>query len=223
MLQGPKIDNDTWVQDVAVEEDDTGIDLTIAVGPEERPTSPSPRPSRTSTPASGPGPDVTVRVRLDQPPDPADRRPGSTTCPGSAGGAFEPAPLAHPVDGRPTPGQDGGPVRLMANGLVTVAVDPADGTFAVDGLSGFGRLVDGGDLGDSYNYSPPGADSLVDAPESVTVRWSSEARCGPRPSSPPPTAGPTTSTAPPRPRVGEHEVTVVTTTSRCGPTSRRCG
>jgi alpha-mannosidase len=30
-------------------------------------------------------------------------------------------------------------------------------------------LVDGGDLGDSYNYSPPGQDSFVDAPRSVEV------------------------------------------------------
>ena len=36
---------------------------------------------------------------------------------------------------------------VLANGLVTVVVDPADGTFAVDGLAGFGPLVDGGDLG----------------------------------------------------------------------------
>ena len=44
------------------------------------------------------------------------------------------------------------------------------GTFALDGVAGYGRLVDGGDLGDSYNYSPPRQDSFVDSPESVTVR-----------------------------------------------------
>ena len=31
-------------------------------------------------------------------------------------------------------------------------------------------MVDGGDLGDSYNYSPPGRDSFVDTPLSVSVR-----------------------------------------------------
>jgi len=36
-------------------------------------------------------------------------------------------------------------------------------------MAGFGRLVDGGDLGDSYNYSPPANDSIVDVPESVSV------------------------------------------------------
>ena len=57
----------------------------------------------------------------------------------------------------------------MTNGLVTVAVDRNDGTFAVDGVAGFGRLVDGGDHGDSYNYSPPAGDRIVDTPDHVSV------------------------------------------------------
>src|ERR1019366_4475802 len=44
------------------------------------------------------------------------------------------------------------------------------GTFSVDGKEGYGQLVDGGDLGDSYNYSPPRHDTLVDAPVAVSVR-----------------------------------------------------
>jgi alpha-mannosidase len=36
-------------------------------------------------------------------------------------------------------------------------------------IEGIGRIVDGGDLGDSYNYAPPAADRLVDAPASVRV------------------------------------------------------
>jgi mannosylglycerate hydrolase len=61
----------------------------------------------------------------------------------------------------------GGPT--VANGLVTVAIDPTDGTFAVDGHAGLGRLVDGGDCGDTYNWCPPARDALVDGPESVDV------------------------------------------------------
>ena len=57
----------------------------------------------------------------------------------------------------------------MANGLVTVEVDPDDGTFSIDGLGGFGRLVDDGDAGDTYNYSPPDGDRTVDRPDSVSV------------------------------------------------------
>ncbi|MGW3622269.1 glycoside hydrolase family 38 N-terminal domain-containing protein [Streptomyces sp. NPDC000880] len=63
--------------------------------------------------------------------------------------------------------------RTLTNGLVTVTVLD-DGTLRItsaDGtvLEGVGRIVDGGDRGDSYNYAPPCADTLVDAPRSVEV------------------------------------------------------
>ncbi|PZF79978.1 alpha-mannosidase, partial [Jiangella anatolica] len=47
----------------------------------------------------------------------------------------------------------------------TLTVRGADGTT----LTGVGRLVSGGDRGDSYNYGPPAGDVLVDKPSSVTV------------------------------------------------------
>ncbi|MGY6022017.1 glycoside hydrolase family 38 N-terminal domain-containing protein [Streptomyces spinosirectus] len=61
----------------------------------------------------------------------------------------------------------------LSNGLVEVAV-AADGTLEVTGvdgtvLTGVGRLVDGGDRGDSYNYAPPALDAPVSDPTSVTV------------------------------------------------------
>ncbi|MFF7978274.1 alpha-mannosidase [Streptomyces sp. NPDC007901] len=61
----------------------------------------------------------------------------------------------------------------LANGLVEVAV-AADGTLDVTGvdgtvLTGVGRLVDGGDRGDSYNYAPPAHDVLVSEPTRVAV------------------------------------------------------
>src|SRR5205807_10203951 len=37
--------------------------------------------------------------------------------------------------------------QSMTNGLVRVDVDPATGTFAIDGHGGLDRLVDGGDVG----------------------------------------------------------------------------
>ncbi|WP_446038263.1 glycoside hydrolase family 38 N-terminal domain-containing protein [Streptomyces sp. SID1121] len=63
--------------------------------------------------------------------------------------------------------------RTLANGLVEVAVT-ADGTLDVTGadgsvLRGVGRLVDGGDRGDSYNYGPPARDVLVSEPTEVAV------------------------------------------------------
>jgi alpha-mannosidase len=61
----------------------------------------------------------------------------------------------------------------LAGAGITVAVN-ADGTLriAADGevLDGVGRLVDGGDAGDSYNYAPPASDILVGAPDSVHVQ-----------------------------------------------------
>ncbi|GAA0532292.1 MULTISPECIES: glycoside hydrolase family 38 N-terminal domain-containing protein [Streptomyces] len=63
--------------------------------------------------------------------------------------------------------------RTLSNGLVEVEV-AADGTLDVTGpdgtvLYGVGRLVDGGDRGDSYNYAPPAADVLVSEPAHVAV------------------------------------------------------
>jgi alpha-mannosidase len=48
-------------------------------------------------------------------------------------------------------------------------VNTDDGTFAVEGVEGLGRLVDDGDAGDTYNYSPPEDDTVVDHPDFVEV------------------------------------------------------
>jgi alpha-mannosidase len=63
-----------------------------------------------------------------------------------------------------------GPGPRLDNGLVAVDVDPATGTFALAGHAGLGRLVDGGDCGDTYNWCPPGKDTVVAEPDSVDVR-----------------------------------------------------
>ena len=84
----------------------------------------------------------------------------------------------------------------VGNGLVRIEVDGADGTFALDGTPGYGRLVDGGDLGDSYNYSPPRQDSLVDTPQAVTVRIDERGPVRARVRITARTTGPTTWTAP---------------------------
>ncbi len=61
----------------------------------------------------------------------------------------------------------------MTNGLVSVEVG-ADGTFELSGggstLRGVGRIVDGGDFGDSYNYGPPAADTVVETPGATATR-----------------------------------------------------
>jgi hypothetical protein len=69
-------------------------------------------------------------------------------------------PPAHPVHA--TDLADG-----LTNGLVTITMDT--GSFSLDGVGGCDRLVDGGDLGDTYNYSPPDTDLSVETP--VTSSW----------------------------------------------------
>ena len=63
--------------------------------------------------------------------------------------------------------------RTMSNGLLSVVVSD-DGSLRLESADGVtveraGRIVDGGDFGDSYNYAPPAADAVVDAPASVSV------------------------------------------------------
>ena len=57
----------------------------------------------------------------------------------------------------------------MSNGLLSVGIDTASGTWSLDGQAGFGRLVDDGDAGDTYNHCTPDVDLVVDAPEGVSV------------------------------------------------------
>ncbi|MCX4390882.1 hypothetical protein OG777_28700 [Micromonospora peucetia] len=61
--------------------------------------------------------------------------------------------------------------RSVDNGLLRVDV-AEDGTLRLStpdgvGVDGVGRIVDGGDVGDSYNFAPPAADELVDKPRAV--------------------------------------------------------
>src|SRR4051794_9381910 len=75
---------------------------------------------------------------------------------------------------------DGPPTALRAeehsleNEHLRVDVDPHTGTYTIttaDGVvaTALGRLVEGGDGGDTYNYSPPAEDIVIDRPEAVAV------------------------------------------------------
>ena len=162
MFQSPRLDDDAWIEEVVVAEIDDEIVLTAKIGPVERPgvRLDEPRATLASLLAAKPG--ATVRVRLDQP---TIRRVLARTVPveGLGWGRFEPAAIVHPAVADDRAGV------TIGNGLVTIGVDAENGTFSVDGHTGFGRLVDVGDLGDSYNYSPPGSDTVVDRPDSVRV------------------------------------------------------
>jgi hypothetical protein len=58
---------------------------------------------------------------------------------------------------------------VLDNGLVRVEVDPTTATWSIDGVGGFGQLVDDGDEGDTYNYCPPATDVVVDRPDAVAI------------------------------------------------------
>ncbi len=75
-------------------------------------------------------------------------------------------------------GRDGGRSvavvgRRLDSGILSVIIED-DGSLTIDHagrrLAGIGRLVDGGDVGDTYNYAPPPDDTLVTTPSSVAAR-----------------------------------------------------
>ena len=162
MLQGPRISDDAWVHDIKIEETEEGIDVTVSVGTEEKQNVPIAEAKQDVFTRLGARPDAVVRVSMDQP---STRKIAARTAEvaGYGWSPFQPAALAHPVEAS----EEGAVV--LTNELVRLEVDPADGTFALNGVSGYGRLVDGGDLGDSYNYSPPRQDRFIDAPVAVAV------------------------------------------------------
>jgi mannosylglycerate hydrolase len=164
MIQGPKIDNDAWVHDISIEEDDQGLHITVTVGAEERRNVPIAEAKQDIYARLGANPDAIIHISLNQPPI---RRivARAAEVPGYGWGPFSPAALAHPVEAR----QDGDTV-VLSNGLVSVEFDESAGTFSLNGAPGYGRLVDGGDLGDSYNYSPPRQDTFIEEPLSVAVK-----------------------------------------------------
>ncbi|MEO3875090.1 glycoside hydrolase family 38 C-terminal domain-containing protein [Nonomuraea sp. B12E4] len=95
----------------------------------------------------------------------------------AAAAATGPAPAVAGHDPSCWLSSDSGPLpvrgdeEVLDNGLLRVTI-AADGTLTLIGadgttVTGAGRIVDGGDVGDTYNHAPPLADRLVAEPESV--------------------------------------------------------
>jgi hypothetical protein len=99
----------------------------------------------------------------------------------------------------------------MTNELVTVVVDGKDGTFSVDGVAGYGRLVDSGDYGDTYNYSPPTIDTVVDSPDIVVVTTGEHGPLRATATIVSTYSWPDRVDGEPKKRVGHHDVEVTTT------------
>ena len=109
-------------------------------------------------------PDGRVRFELHQPPR---RRALAATgpVPGFGWRAWKPVRSYQPVTAEL---RDHG--ALLHGHDLRVEVDQDTGTWSMGGSGGFGRLVDDGDAGDTYNYSPPARDRVVDEPSTVSVR-----------------------------------------------------
>lgn len=90
--------------------------------------------------------------------------------------ALVPVPALGAVSVRPVPagGTVTGPVRTGERSIANEHLEleaTEDGTLLLAAndveLAGVGRMVDGGDAGDSYNYAPPARDTVLAQPESV--------------------------------------------------------
>jgi mannosylglycerate hydrolase len=159
-LQGTKLSDDAWVHAATLGEDGDVLTLDVTLGAHERVGVDIDEIRQQLAARMRANPAIKTRVTLDQPP--IRRVVGHVEAvPGYGWAPFTAATPTHPVRALGTTG--------LANGLVRVEFDDANGTFSVDGLSGYGRLVDVGDLGDSYNYSPPVEDAVVDTPEAVSI------------------------------------------------------
>ena len=153
-----------YINRVDVEEDGTGIDIAVRVLPERSGELRVAEIKSDLLARFALRPEAPVRVRLDQA---SSRRVlvRVDDVPGYGWKAWRPSELKDPVaasteaDGR----------VVLANSLVSVEMSPLEGTFSIDGLPGFNRLVEGGDFGDTYNYSPPEHDLVTDKPERVVL------------------------------------------------------
>jgi hypothetical protein len=159
-IRSQQLDGSTYVNGVEVDEDDDGIHVTLHGDTRLREVI-NIEDVKAQLLARVEGrPDVQVHVRVLHPPS---RRVLTRVddVPGFGWTTWAAVPTrAAPV----TATGD-----RMDNGLVAVTVDTSDGTFAIEGVAGLGRLVDDGDAGDTYNYSPPDDDTVVDRPDHVEV------------------------------------------------------
>jgi mannosylglycerate hydrolase len=158
-------DEAAWGGDIVgvdVSDDESGLDLVVRTGaPAERPPGVAAALADACARAGAHRRD-TVHLRIEHAPY---RRVlvQAEDVPGFGWSSWSPAKASSPG------------VRVvddysLANGLVTLTVDPLEGTFSLDDLCGLGLLVDDGDAGDTYNYSPPELDVAVDSPSAVAVR-----------------------------------------------------
>ncbi|MBA2281405.1 MAG: hypothetical protein H0W25_09265, partial [Acidimicrobiia bacterium] len=161
-IRTQQVNDDTWVVSVDLTETDDLVDVVARCDRQ-----PGARLDLTALRARAEAlvaarPDRDIRIRAVQAPS---RRAVALVGPVPGFGVAVWRPGDEPADVEPVV-VDG---HRMANGLVDVAVDPATGTFTVDGTPGFGALIDDAEGGDTYTHEPvPGA-AVVDEPVAVAV------------------------------------------------------
>jgi hypothetical protein len=168
LLNGPRIADDVWIRSAsATDLDDNTIALQISIGPVQAFGVELEELRRDLAARIATNPALRAKIAIDQP---RIRRVATTVAevPGYSWSPLTPVAPSNPVVVEATE-VDGRTIWSMSNGLTRLEIDPLDGTFSLNGLPGYNKLVDGGDLGDSYNYSPPATDSFVDRPTSVAV------------------------------------------------------
>jgi mannosylglycerate hydrolase len=160
IIQGTRIDDNAWVHSAELGQDGDVLTLNVTVGAHELPGVELAEAREQLMNRLAAEPELRTRVTLAQPPirRVVGRVENVPALGWSPFAASVPEHAVHQV------GEFG-----LSNELVDLEVDVTNGTFAVNGLGGFGRLVDVGDLGDSYNYSPPAIDRLIEAPNTVSV------------------------------------------------------
>ena len=159
-IRSQQFDEDTYINSIDIDETDEGLDVVLHADSRLRSNLVVEEIKRDLYARVGARPDMAVRVRVVEPPS---RRVVVRVpdVPGYGWKRWQPQPLnVLPVTA------EGG---RLANGLLTIDADAATGTFSINGQPGFDRLVDDGDHGDTYNYSPPDTDVAIDEPESVNI------------------------------------------------------
>nr|MBA3654736.1 hypothetical protein [Actinomycetota bacterium] len=159
-IRSQQIGDDTFVNAIDVEDTDDGLNIVMHADARLRTELMIEEIKRDLYARVGARPDMTVRVRIQQPPS-RQVLVRTEAVAGYGWQTWNGAPSTAPpvtVDG-----------TTMDNGILTIAVDGEVGTFSVNGLAGFDRLVDDGDQGDTYNYSPPANDTIIDRPDSVSI------------------------------------------------------
>lgn len=153
-----------YISGVDVSEDETGIAVSVTVLPERSGELNVSEIKSDLLARFSLRPDAQVKVKLDQA---ASRRVLARIADVPAYGwkRWDPSAVPDPVTA--SFGDDG--CLKLGNSLVSVEISPVDGSFSLNGLPGFNRLIDGGDYGDTYNYSPPEHDIVVEAPERVVL------------------------------------------------------